>query len=441
MDIQLVVFADDLTGAGDTAAQFTKAGFSARVLVDTWTADEAKKTDVAVVDTDSRCLGTGEAAEAIRAAAARLGGLGAVPVYKKIDSTMRGNIGAEIDALMEAAELPCALLCPAFPANGRTVVGGNLLVRGRPVARSAEGNDMLAAVAESHIPTLVGAQSKHVVMNCSTGDLESRRAHELLDKAVQSAAIVICDAVSDNHLREIARLAWKRRKEVLCVGSAGLAGPLACLMNGDDRDEEPDIPRKQAEKDNRQQANGLRTPVIVAVGSLNPVSREQARFLADSGAIRMMLSPLDVFGNDGRYRTDALGAACVSVMARGNVPLVVGPDKDSPTDVEGVDAAGAALGFDTVRTAAAIARALASVVGAFVAWVPHAAVVATGGDVAQAVLRELQCTSLDVVGEVTNGIPLCRIHGGRFANTRLVTKAGGFGNPDALVQAVAMLSR
>src|SRR5690606_42049218 len=69
--------------------------------------------------------------QAVEQASIRLKEAGVVPIYKKIDSTMRGNVGTEVEAVMDVFGLRLAVICPAFPANRRVVAGGYLLVDGQ----------------------------------------------------------------------------------------------------------------------------------------------------------------------------------------------------------------------------------------------------------------------------------------------------------------------
>src|SRR5262249_42479940 len=96
----------------------------------------------AAVDTESRALPPADAAAAVRAAVERLGArLPGGLLLKKIDSTLRGPIGAELDALLTVSARRAALVCPAFPGQGRAVAAGTLLVHGPPAHESPIARD------------------------------------------------------------------------------------------------------------------------------------------------------------------------------------------------------------------------------------------------------------------------------------------------------------
>lgn len=128
--------ADDLTGALETGARFAAAGMRARVI-DT----ETRHSSPAAVRAHLLRL--------LRSAEPEL-------IFKKTDSTLRGNIGPELAALAERFPGRAIHYAPAYPAMGRTVRKGTLLVDGVPVHLTAFALDPTEPVVESHIPTLLG---------------------------------------------------------------------------------------------------------------------------------------------------------------------------------------------------------------------------------------------------------------------------------------------
>ena len=110
------IIADDLTGAMDTGVGFAKIGLDTIVSF----GDRIRQpATVVVVSTDSRADDPETAYRKARREASKFPGL---YVYKKIDSTLRGNIGTELRALMDTLGIERSVVCPAFPANKRTVI-------------------------------------------------------------------------------------------------------------------------------------------------------------------------------------------------------------------------------------------------------------------------------------------------------------------------------
>ena len=174
---KIAVIADDLTGANDTGVQFAKQGLKTIVLMGRDFPSGSSDDDVVVMDSQGRSLTPGEAYRKVAALAAQVREGGFCTVFKKIDSTLRGNVGSEIDAIMDTCGQDLAVVVPAFPKNGRTTVGGYLLVHGAPLEATEVARDRRCPVTESHIPTLLAGQTArqvgHVGIKSVAAGLES----------------------------------------------------------------------------------------------------------------------------------------------------------------------------------------------------------------------------------------------------------------------------
>ena len=169
MEAPYTVIADDLTGAGDTGVQFAHAGLRTRALLGEWDAAAVGGVDVVVLNTESPrpgpCGGVPGGGAGRRAPA---GGGGRAHLQED-RLHHAGNVGAEVEAVMDVFGLKLAVICPAFPANRRLVAGGYLLVDGQPVARTAIGRDPVAPVKMSSIPALLAAQCRRPVRHVGPG--------------------------------------------------------------------------------------------------------------------------------------------------------------------------------------------------------------------------------------------------------------------------------
>ena len=226
---KLAVIADDLSGAGDSGLQFAKRGLRTVVLIDpSAAADLARdeQPDVVVLDTDSRQVPSAEAGRRVRDAAWAVRRLGAPIVYKKIDSTLRGNLGAELATLLDVFPGAGAIVAPAYPAAGRSVVGGRLLVRGVELAASEFARDPIWPMTDSRAAMAVRRQSwlrvgeilLEVVRWRSGGVLAGVEEHYGAGRP-----ICVADAETVADLACIARAIALRPGRLIGVGSAGLA--------------------------------------------------------------------------------------------------------------------------------------------------------------------------------------------------------------------------
>jgi D-threonate/D-erythronate kinase len=395
--LRVGVVADDLTGAADGGVQLARAGYRTAVaFLGAPIAPAGAGLDAVVADTDSRAVAPAAARARVREAARAVA---AAPiVMKKIDSTLRGPLADEVAAALDAAGRRVAVVAPAFPAAGRTTDAGVQLLDGAPVHRTRFAADPVSPVREAHLPTLLAAgDGLGEALPVGVGDASGLAA------AIGRARCVVADAHTDADLEAVVR-AVPDPSEVLWVGSAGLARALAAVHPGPGLDADDAL----AEEESR---------VLVVAGSANEVARAQVRRLVASGVPAAGLS-LPALGGGA-------AEACAALAARAL--------RDARACV--VHPVGRGDGPDLPRR---IASALGDVAERLAAEGHVTALVLTGGDTAVTVARRLGATGLRVEDEVEPGVPLGRLLGAR--PYRVVTKAGGFGSPDALRTACAALA-
>jgi len=389
----IAVIADDLTGAADTGVQLVHAGYRTAVF---FRATEVLEDDLDAVsfDTDSRAIPAGFAAKRVLDAlhVAR----GARTVYKKLDSTLRGNVAAELAAALGGARRDHVIVAPAFPAAGRTTVRGIQRVHGVPVDETEMVNDPHNPVREAHVPGLLAGAFSSV----GALGVEDLADPELVRRALEDYECVVADAERDADLEALVR-AVPDHARVLWAGSAGLALALGSVYPG---------PCAGTAGVQRAPVR----PVLVVVGSLSGVAREQVRRLVKAyGAIDV---PVD--GKEPNAVYKAVGAARKELG--GGTCAVVRSTEERVASSESV------LG-DLAEVAA-----LLSEEGLF------EGLVLTGGATAVGVARRLGASGIRLEGEVEAGVPMGALVGRR--PYPVVTKAGGFGGQDTLVGAVETLS-
>lgn len=398
-----VVFADDLTGANDTGVQFARAGLRTRVCFDAVPDPLHDAGEVIVVDTDSRHCAPAQAYQRVYAAALACARRALPILYKKVDSTLRGAIGAELDAVIDAFGVQLVVLSPAFPANGRTLLDGVLYLGDTPVAQSPFAHDPQQPVTESHLPTLLASQSARPVhaldlrvITGGAGELAAR----LAALRTPQGAIAVCDAVTDDHLAGIVEAAHRAGEGCLLAGAAGLARPLA--------------QRFAAARQASSPAH-----VLVVIGSLHPLARAQVdELIRQHAAIVIALDPAAV-------ADDAAWQAWLAHILRRleSVPPAVPILLTTPVQP-----------VNTAHTALLLPR-LAALAAAVMAHTPIRGVVATGGATVRALSHGWGATGIELHDEIAPGIALGSVRGGARDGLTLVTKAGGFGD-DATLAAI-----
>ena len=206
---------------------------------------------VVVIDLNTRAQGERRARAIAKRAFSSRGARTARILYKKIDSTLKGHISAELSASRRAIGRRPVVFAPAFPAQQRVTRDARLVLRGKTCP-----GDLRALMTKAGLP------ATHI-------DLASVRGPRLSEGFRAALGIgaraLVCDASSDADLDRIARAGLALRPRPLFVGSAGLARAIARTL-----------PRRKA----RPKAAAERRPVVTVVGSASPVSARQARRLA-----------------------------------------------------------------------------------------------------------------------------------------------------------------
>lgn len=316
--------ADDLSGALDAAAAFHRAGRRVVVALNAEMWPEAEADEIVGLTTETRNVSPARAAEKVSSVVARGRANGARLVYKKIDSTLRGPVAAELAALAAALPEVRMLFVPANPSVGRIVREGRLLVHGVPVAETEFARDPVSPVRESSIRALLGNAA--------------------------GPRVIVADAETDADLADAVGRMEAEREPWVAIGSGALARPVAAL-----RPEAAGAPPKTVEMPLPP------GPMIFVGGSAHRVNREQAERLAQAcGVTTCEVSPDNI--------ESVVPAAVDAVRRRGAVSLLLTRTRtdsaralSAMTEVAGevVQQAGVARVFATGgETAFALCRAL-----------------------------------------------------------------------------------
>ena len=383
--------ADDLTGACDTGGVFAARGLETLVLF----AEVPMPTPppaVLVLDTESRGLLAAEARARARDAACRLAASRPAVLYKKVDSTLRGALAAEVAGALAGAGLSSAILAPAFPAQRRTVVDGALLIDSRPADETPLARDPRFPATGASVLVLVGVEGPHPVGLLPLATVR-QGPHAVTARLARGLAVLVCDAETDADLAVLA--AATAGRPTLLAGSAGFATAVARRLGGDTTPATPRLPR----------------PLLVVAGSAHPATQIQIERLEARGVGSVRLGSgteaSDVWAPDG---TDW-------ILTTAAEPIDVPPG--------GREAMAARLAAAARRLVADDAQTSAPRYGTlFLA----------GGETAVAVCRALGATGIALAGELAPGLPLGHLRDGPFAGLAVVTKAGGFGDPETLVR-------
>ncbi|QAA94679.1 four-carbon acid sugar kinase family protein [Pollutimonas thiosulfatoxidans] len=398
---QLLIVADDLSGAADCANACRQAGLNASVRLDALGPGGATESSVAALslDADTRAWASDRAAEVharILQRHLRKGG----HLYKKLDSTLRGNIGAELAAAVEVAGM--AIVAPAFPTMGRTTVNGHQLLNGVALQHTEVWrHEGLQGTSD-----LVGIMRAQNLNTLAVGLSDIRGPADLLrslfiDSARQGRQVLVCDAERDDDLARIAQASWQLPLPCFWAGSAGLVGHLATAISTDPSVASLPVPPVTGR-------------CLVVVGSMSGISAAQVDQLRRKRAMPLISVSADaLMGAEADAGWQQARNALAAALSCGDALVVV--SSASRADRTAGPAISKALGR--------LAATQASHIGA---------VIATGGETARAVLQALGISSLNLAAEVEPGVPISVASGAR--TLPVITKAGAFGTAMTLVR-------
>jgi D-threonate/D-erythronate kinase len=417
---RMLVVADDFTGACDTGIQFGKNKLKTIMISDRSIAAEGiENYNVIVINTDSR-QDDGETAYRKVYTACKTSEYGLFShFYKKLDSTMRGNIGAELSAMMDALSIDIAFLAPALPQYGRTTVNGKVYLNNILLEETGMANDPRNPVKDSDISQIIARQSDKKTGLIMREDIVAGREvfFEKINRQIkEEARIIIFDALTDDDLRTIASVTSGMNRKVLYAGCSGLAMHLAgCLPF----------------------AAGKKSSVVIA-GSVNAVTRAQTEYAARQ--LNSKVADVDTLAilSPGRENEKfrLLEITRDAVNQGNDIIIRTAPSKES---VQTTMAAGASAGISSEEVTESIAVFLGEIAATILTEMDINGILLTGGDTAMKTSKCIGTAGVILENEVMHGIPYGRFADERIKNRIVVSKAGGFGQEDAIVRVLNFL--
>lgn len=404
--IRLLIVADDFTGALDTGVQMAGGGAVTRVTTDIHCRfSDHTDVEVLVIDAETRHLSPEKAADIVRETTARAMEAGIPYLYKKTDSALRGNVGAELSAMLEASAQPQLPFLPALPQIGRTTVNGVHYIKGIPVSESVFGSDPFEPVTHSRISELIAEQSATAVHNMGIGETAMEAG----------AGIYVFDAETREQLLLTGRALLDAGKLHISAGSAGFGSVLPELLGL---------------RRGTRQPPALDPRLLVICGSVNPITLGQTAEADKAGFAHWRLSPRQKLEPD--YWKSKEGADVLRDL-RGRLhdsPYLIIDSNDeggnAPTEKY---AAERGLSVSDVRVG--ISRGLGEILGALFTSPDLGTLLITGGDTLLQCMQALDVTELEPICELYPGVVLSRF---AFQGcTKLVlSKSGGFGQKTLL---------
>ena len=394
---RLGMIAHDFTGAMDSLAAFVESPGDTVFLLTP--GDASCDTPNLAVVAETQTLRPDAAYAGVREAARRLA---VRRLFKRVSSTLRGNIGPEIRAVLDET---CgkALVCPALPREGRTVVGGVGLLDSIPLHLTEYGRDPVVPCRDSSLPTILRDHGVHGAL-VSLSDVR-RGVDALRDTlvAVTREAVVV-DAETDDDLRTIAHALASLGSGWCACASSGLSPHLADAL-GMSRIRGPRVPSAR-----------MHGPMLAVIGSTSSVSAAQVACVQghdDAAVITLRAEQLC----DGGAEVAGSEVAALSALAHGRHAVLTTSLSPVITELR-----------------ALVAPLLAALAGRVITQCGVSSLMLSGGMTALETCRALGIESVQLESEVEPGVVSSRGVDRTGTNRTIVSKAGGFGDAGALAR-------
>ncbi len=413
--IKLLVIADDFTGAMDTGVQFKAKGTLIQIASEKCL-ETLKKTDcdlqVLIVDAETRHMTAQNAYQTVYQIVQAAVAAGVPCIYKKTDSGLRGNIGSELTAVLDASGKKQLHFIPAFPLINRITVNGVHYIDGEPVAQSVFGKDPFEPVHSSKVKEIVRSQSEMQT------HLMGSAVPEVLPEG-----ILVYDSATDEDLKQIAQSLKAQGELKLLAGCAGFASVLPELLDLDQTEPQfPPIPQK----------------LLVICGSINPITLRQLDEAQNAGALRIQLAPEQKLDDSWLTSPDGLRVTAEWMTRLKDAPLAM--VEGNQTGAEDATASCASrMGMSLEQVRAQISRTMGGVLERLLSLGLEATVLVTGGDTLLAFMQRVGLDKLIPLGELAPGVVLSQIEY-RRKKYAILSKSGGFGSDRLLLDLKEKLS-
>ncbi len=388
--LKLLVLADDMTGTLDTAIKFVDAGVRTLVTANIHYGFRDENTDVLVMNTTTRHMTAEQAYRTVFDITCKAVEAGVPYLYKKVDSALRGNIGAELSAMLDASGQNQLTFLPAFPQMGRVTVDGVQWVDGKPVHESVFGSDPFEAVSYSYIPDIIAQQSQvqtTVVPAGQTTDVQG---------------VNVYDCVSDEDMKQTAKLLMENKRLHVMAGCAGFAAVLPEHLWFEKCERQRLFPEER---------------LLVLCGSVNPITRNQIAFAQRNGFRRVLLQDAALADGISDNQVEQ-----IRKVWQEEAPMIVVTSNDSLAE-----------GDELSRARERVSENLSSLLACMLDDGFKATLLITGGDTLLAVLCRLGIESITPLWEIAPGAVYStfQYHGKKHD---LISKAGGFGTAEFFVE-------
>ena len=406
-----IVIADDLTGSNATCSLFKKIGLRAASILKLQD-DINYDVDVISYSTASRGLDKEEAYNKVSEAIKILKSKDVLVYNKRIDSTLRGNIGAEINAMLDNLENDrIAVVVPAYPDSGRIVVNKTMLVNGVLLENSDAGKDPKTPIKTSCVESLVQKDIKYSSTYFTLSDIAQpiEEIAKKIQEAIKKSRVLIFDAVNNEDIIKISKAIIHSDINIVTVDP----GPFTLYYSKE-----------------LQKKNHLEKKILMVIGSVTATTKKQIEYILQEEDIFLVKMKVEDFFEKETCLKEI--ERVISFIKKGIKSYDLFLVTTSPIgDEKKADLQKLAKNLNT--TVEQISKIIANTLTETAVKIlketqKFEGVYSSGGDITIALLEKLKAIGVEIREEV---IPLAaygRIIGGDFPNLKLVSKGGMVGD-------------
>lgn len=405
--LKMLVIADDFTGALDTGVKFSEIGVSTKVLASTQVDFSSRKEDILTICAPTRHLSYQKAYQIVRELVEQAAAVGVECIFKKTDSALRGNIGAELSAVLDGSGAKSIGFFPALPVMNRVTINGIHYVNGLPVNDSVFGQDPFDPVTESYVPSLLHQQ-------CSVPTWVITR--EELDRFPldEHPGIYIFDAEKNDDIVSGIQALERGHRLRYIAGCSGVAEILSSYLN---------ISRETIQI----QQEFLSDRMIAVCGSMNPISCAQMDVAEASGTPRVHIPSEQLYSTQSLQ--EGTGKEFIDYLF--NIYQQSGDLLLDTQQCGGNSFLENNKSLNSAQSGQQVATRIGQILKALLDLGVDARLMIIGGDTFLAFIEQIGCWELSPIREVAPGVVLSRVS---YAGSQydVISKSGGFGDRDLL---------
>ena len=389
---KMLLIADDFTGANDSGIKIVQRGYDASISLN---CNEKFDSNINIIDTETRNLNKNKAYDIVDKTISNLENLSDyLVIYKKVDSTLRGNIRSEYEAIYKYLNPQFVIFAPAHPNLGRTTKDGIQYVNGKRILDTEFSQDPEKPVTNDNIKNILADKMHHHYIDEIRKDLNIKPGINTFD----------CEIYDD--LLKIAQKSLEIDQRVLFIGSAGLCDALFDELI-------------------------IKKPAVGIVGSVSSQNKESIEYCKKMGVPVIKITLMDYVNNSYKNKIDQ-----VICLLKENRDVIIVTSKDRRDYIETLEY----LRENNLKTDLILSKLLKSISISIINEVDISGVFTSGGTTSIEFLKSIGATGTNLIDEIENGVIMNKIKG-VSNDLYLVTKAGAFGNKKTIYNSLNQIRR